>query len=136
MAERMLTEAHWGYYAFVLANAEVAEKGKLACFDTANNGVLVKGKAAAGLVPIGIFAESMTGDGVKRVQVKLHREIQMTWWANDNVAAVAAADRGGLCYIKDDQTVSSDDTDRSVAGMVMDVSSAKGVLVLFGLKTF
>lgn len=131
MAERMVTEAHWGYYAFVLANAEVAEKGKLACFDTANNGVLVKGKDAAGLVPIGIFAESLTGDGVKRVQVKLHREVQMTWWANDNVAAVAAADRGGLCYIKDDQTVSSDDTGRSVAGRVMDVSTAKGVLVLF-----
>lgn len=136
MTERMMTEAHWGYYAFVLANLEVAEKGKLAVFDTANNGVLVNAKSAVGLVPIGIFAESMTGDGVKRIQVKLHRELQMTWWTNDSVAPVSANDRGQLCYLKDNVTVSADDTDRSVAGMVMDVHATKGVLVLFGIKTF
>lgn len=136
MAERMVTEAHWGYYAPVLANTEVAEKGKLACFDTANNGVLVAGKSAAGLISIGIFAESMTGDGVKRCQIKLHHEIQLTWWDNDSVAPIALTDRGQLCYLKDAVTVSIDGTGRSVAGLIMDVSAAKGVLVHFGFKAW
>jgi len=136
MTERMVTEAHWGYYAFVLANAEVVEKGKLAVFDTANSGVVVNAKSATGLIPIGIWAESMTGDGVKRVQVKLHRELQMTWWDNDGTNPVLAADRGKLCYLKDAVTVSILSTSRSIAGMVMDVVAAKGVLVLFGQKTF
>jgi hypothetical protein len=136
MAERMLTEAHWGYYAPVLANAEVVEKGKLACFDTANGGALVNARTAAGLISIGIWAESMTGDGVKRCQVKLHREIQLTWWDNDTVAAIALTDRGKLCYLKDAVTVSLDGTGRSVAGLIMDVQSAKGVLVHFGYKAW
>lgn len=136
MTERMVTEAHWGYQAFVLANAEVAEKGKMACIDTANSGVIVKGKAAAGLINIGIFHESLTGDGVKKVQIKLHREIQATWWDNDATNPVAATDRGKLCYIKDDTTVSILSTSRSIAGLILDVSVAKGVLVHFNYKAW
>lgn len=132
----MVTEAHWGYQAFVLANAEVAEKGKLAVFDTGNNGVLVNAKVATGLIPIGIFAESMTGDGVKKIQVKLHKEIQATWWDNDTVAPIASTDRGKLCYLKDQNTVTITSAGHSSAGMVLDVSTAKGVLVAFGFKTF
>lgn len=136
MTERMVTEADWGYYAFILANAEVAEKGKLAVIDTANSGVIVNAKTATGLIPLGIWAESLTGDGVKRIQVKLHREIQMTWWDNDTVAPLALADRGTLAYLKDATTVTKTSAGHSIAGMVMDVSTAKGVLVLFGYKTW
>lgn len=136
MAERMVQEAHWGYFAFALANAEVAEKGKLACIDTANGGIVIAGKSAAGLLPIGVFAESATGDGVKRVQVKLFHEIQATWWDNDTSSAVDASDRGTLCFLKDSHTVSADNTGRSVAGMVLDVDARKGVLVHFGYKAW
>lgn len=136
MTERMITEADWGYYAFILANAEVVEKGKLAVLDTTASGNLVNARAAVGLIPIGIFAESMTGDGVKRCQIKLHREIQATWWVNDATTPAALTDRGKLCYLKDNVTVSMDSTTRSIAGMVLDVVAAKGVLVLFGYKTW
>lgn len=136
MAERMVVEAHWGHQALVLANGEVAEKGKLACIDTANNGVIVKGKAAAGLISIGIFHESLTGDGVKKVQIKLHREIQATWWDNDGTNPVAITDRGKLCYLVDDTTVSILSTGRSIAGMVLDVATSKGVLVHFNYKAW
>ena len=136
MTERTLTEAHWGYYAFVLANAEVAEKGKIACIDTGNNGVIIAGAAAADLIPIGVFRESMTGDGAKKIQIKLFEEIQASWWDNDGVSPVVAADRGQLCYLLDDETVSSDGTSRSVAGMVLDVDANKGVLVHFRLKAW
>ena len=132
----MVREAHWGYYAFVLANAEVAERGHIVCIDTGNNGNIVVGQSAAGLIPIGIAMESLTGDGVKTLQVKLFKEIQATWWVNDTVAAVTAAMRGQLCYLKDSETVSSDNTGRSIAGMVLAVDASKGVLVHFGYKTW
>jgi hypothetical protein len=134
--ERMVTEAHWGYRAFALANGEVAERGKLAFIDTANNGIIVAGKSAAGLIPLGIFHESLTGDGVKKVQIKLHQELQATWWNNDGVAALDITDRGQLCYVLDSETVSADATGRSVAGIVLDVDAAKGVLVHFGYKSW
>lgn len=136
MAERMVTEAHWGYNAFVLANGEVAERGHLAVIDTANSGIIIKGKAAAGLIQLGIFMESLTGDGVKRVQIKLHREIQASWWDNDATTPCAATDRGKLCYMKTDIAVSMDSTSRSVAGMVLDVHATKGVLVHFNYKAW
>lgn len=136
MAERMLTEAHWGYYAFVLPVDLVVEKGKLACFDTADDGNLANAADQVGLVNIGIWAESMTGDGIKRCQVKLHREVQATWWDNDGVAPVLATHRGQLCYLVDETTVSIDSTDRSVAGLILEVSTAKGVLVHFGYQSW
>lgn len=136
MTERMISEEHWGYYAFVLASAEVAEKGKLAAIDTANSGIIIVAKAAVSLIPIGLFMESFTGDGVKKVQIKLHREIQATWWDNDATNPVAAADRGKLCYIKDAATVSILSTSRSIAGMILDVSTTKGVLVHFNYKAW
>lgn len=134
--ERMLEEEQGGYWAFPLANGEVAEKGKLACIDTANGGVIVAGKTATGLVSLGYFHESFTGNGTKKIQIKLHKELQATWLDNDTVAAVAATSRGTLCYIKDASTVSSDSTGRSVAGLVLDISTTQGVLVVFGFKTF
>jgi hypothetical protein len=136
MTERMINEADWGYIALVLANAEVAERGKLACIDTANSGIIVKGKTATGLIPLGIFHESLTGDGVKKVQIKLFSEIHPVWWDNDTVAAVASTDRGKLCYVKDDATVTITSSGHSIAGMVLDVVTAKGVLVLAGYKTW
>ena len=132
--ERMLTEAAWGYYAFVLGTGVVVEKGKLAVFDTANGGALIPASAAAGLYPIGIFAESMTGDNIKRCQVKLHRELWLTWWDNDAGGTPAAiTDRGKACYLKDATTVTMA-TGGSVAGVVMDVQAAKGVLVHFPMS--
>lgn len=128
--ERMITEAAWGYYAFVLDDGVVVEKGKLACFDTANDGALITATSATDLFTIGIFAESMTGDGVKRCQVKLHRELWLTWWDNDAAGTpVAIEDRGKSCNLKDGTTVTM--AAGSVAGVVMDVHDTKGVLVYF-----
>jgi hypothetical protein len=77
--------------------------------------------------------ESFTGDGTRRVHIKFHREYQGTWWDNDSVAPIALTDRGKLCFLKDAQTVSIDDTGRSPAGMVLDVSPTDGVLVVFNV---
>lgn len=131
--ERMVIEAHWGYKPFVLKSGDLAEKGKLACLDTANLGKVVKGRTATGLWPIGIFNETLTGDGVQEISVKLFSEIRLVWWINDATTPVAAADILKYCYIKDDQTMSGDDTGRSAGGIVMGLDTVKGVLVYSAL---
>lgn len=134
MTERMVREAHWGYIALPLKSGEVAEKGKLACIDTGDGGKIVKGRSAAGLIPFGIFMESMTGDGVKTVKIRLFGEIRATWWNNDTGGTpLTAADVGSLAAIVDDQTVSADATARSTAGLVLAVDAAKGVLIYAAL---
>ncbi len=132
--ERMITEAHWGYYSFAPKTGEVCERGKIAAFDT-TDGSVINAKTATTLIPIGIWHESKTADGVIKVQVKLWKEIQLSWWVNDTVAPIAITDRGKICAVKDNQTVSIDATGRSKAGMIFDVQAAKGVLVYFNYDT-
>ena len=134
--ERMVEEIYISYLALPLANAEVAEKGKLACIDTANNGVIVAGKAATGLIPIGLFMENLTGDGTTEVQIMFFREIRAVWWDNDSGTPVDSTDRGQLCFILDDETVTMDGTGHSNAGMVLKVDATKGVLVHADFKAW
>jgi hypothetical protein len=130
MAERTIREAHWGYYSFVLKSGVVAEKGNIAAFDT-SDGSVVNAASGATFIPIGVFHESKVGDGIVKCQVKMWREIQLTWWDNDATTPAALTDRGKVAYLKDNHTVSMDGTGRSKAGMVFDVQTAKGVLVFF-----
>jgi hypothetical protein len=133
MTERAKIEAHWGYKPFVLKSGVVAEKGKLACLDTTESGKVVAGKASTTLVPIGWFMESFTGDGVKTISVMLFDEIRLAWWDNDGGAPLAASDILHACYILDDHTVTATATGHSLAGVVMGIDSAKGVLVYSAL---
>lgn len=135
MTERMVIEANWGYIPMVLKSASVAEKGHMACFDTTQSGKVVPGATSETLIPLGIFQESLTGDGVKKVHIKLFDEIKPHYWDNDGTSPVAADDIATFCYIKDSHTVSMDDTGRSVAGLVLAVHSTKGVLVYSTLPT-
>jgi hypothetical protein len=80
-------------------------------------------------MPLGIFTESLTGDGVKRIQVRMFHEISLFWWSNDTVAPVLAANIGDPVYIKDDQTVSLTSTGASALGIAFQVDSVLGVLV-------
>lgn len=131
--ERVIQEDQGGYRTLPLANGEVAERGKLACIDTANAGVIIVGKTAVGLVPIGIFAESFTGNGTRGILIRMHREYQGTWWNNDAAALIANTDRGKAVYMKDAETVTLVATGRSAIGMILDVSPFEGVLVVFAL---
>jgi hypothetical protein len=126
----MMIAASWGYHDFVLKSAAVAERGKLACLDTAaTDGFVVPGAASATLLPIGMFMSSLTGDGIKTVQIKLFHEIWLFWWDNDTAAPLTVADVGHVAYIKDAQTVSKDSAGRSALGTVFAVDPAKGALV-------
>jgi hypothetical protein len=120
--------------SIILTTALVAYDGALACIDR-TTGRLRPGGVNANLLPVGTFLgcgeEGFTGDGTKKVAVRLHKEIVGMWLVNDGAAPVTAAHIGSLCYILDDQTVSSssDTGARSVAGRVWDVSATKGVFV-------
>ena len=128
--ERMQKEAFWGYIPLVLKNGVLGEKGKLACLDTAANGQIDKGKTGEGLIALGVFAETRTGDGVKTISIKLFQPIHPWWWNNDaGGGAITAADIGTVAYIKDDQTVTAEATGRSSLGLILAVDAAKGVLV-------
>lgn len=131
MAERTTRSSDWSYAEFVLANAEVAEKGHMACIDTAS-GEVKPGQESTTLVPVGYFEENLVGDGSKKVRVRLFKEKRLHWWENDtNPDDVVAADIMKVCYIKDSKTVSASDAagTRSVAGIVWGVHSTHGVLV-------
>lgn len=132
MAERSRRREAWSYFEHVLANAEDAEKGHIACIDTAS-GELVAGQSGTGLLPIGYFEETLTGDGVKAVRVQLFREIWLDRFDNASAPdAVGASDVGSVCYLADSTTVTTDASGNSVAGRVWKVS-AEGVLVQMAL---
>lgn len=133
MTERIIREANWGHNDFVLTSGEVAEKGHMACFDT-STGEVVPGQLSTTLLPIGWFAESLTGDGVKKVAVRLFEEIAAAWWQNDSAGTpVLAADVGQECYVLNSSGVTMDSSGASKAGRVLAVDSLKGVLVQAGL---
>ncbi len=128
MTDRMVTEAVWGYQDFVLKSGVLAERGKLAVIDTAD-GSITKGGTAATLLPLGLWMQTLTGDGVKKIQVQLFHPINARWWDNDTAGTPAvAADVGKAAYIKDDQTVTRATTG-SVLGLILAIDASKGVLV-------
>ena len=128
MVARMTRNEAWGYFEHPLTGAAVAERGELACIDTAT-GLLVLGATSATLLPIGYFDEDATGDGTTNVRVRLFRDIVIHWWANDGATAVVAADIGSLCYVLDERTVTGDATGASAAGRVWAVNTTNGVAV-------
>lgn len=132
MGERTTREASWSYQTFVLTSAAVAYKGEMA-FLNLGTGIVDVGQTSTALLPIGVFAESLTGDGTTEVNVRLSQELKANWWDNDSGTAVASTDVGNNCYAVDGHTVSMDSTGRSIAGRVLKVDATKGVLVVNGL---
>jgi|SoimicMinimDraft_4_1059732.scaffolds.fasta_scaffold89292_1 hypothetical protein len=130
MAERTIREAHWGYYSFVVKSGEVCEKGNVAAFNA--TGEVVN---APGAMQIGYWHETKNADGIIKVQVKLWREIQLQWMDNETVSPVAITDRGKLCNMKTNHSVTMDVAVTTKAGIVFDVQAAKGVLVFFSYDT-
>lgn len=134
MADRSTRELDAGYFEAPLANAAVATKGEMACFDT-STGLVVPGKASTTLVPLGYFnplSSPQTGDGVTVVGIKLFREARLHWWANDVGNPAVAANVGAECYILDSKTVTMTPTGLSRAGRIMKLDTTYGALVLMG----
>jgi hypothetical protein len=119
----------------VLRTATVAEKGNVACIDSVD-GACVPASAIATLTPIGYFEESLTGDGTKKVKIKLFSEILVQFLPNaSSGTAVVAADMLKSCYLNADSSVTTTTTGRSVAGKVWGVVTGNGAGVFVQMAT-
>jgi hypothetical protein len=127
--ERMRSHETWQYKEFPLAVGNKAWKGGIAAIDL-STGKVEPAHAETDLFVIGIFAETKDAtDAELAVNVNLQREITVEWFGNSETDALTAADVGSLCYVEDDQTVTSSPTGASVAGRVWKVDTTMGVAV-------
>lgn len=97
----------------------------------AANGNAVSGGTAAAGAAVGVAEDTVTGDGVKRIEVTRN-----CFQFGNSAAAdlIGRADIGTNCYIADNQTVAKTDGGagaRKVAGKIIDVDAA-GVWVEVG----
>ena len=104
--------------------------GTLVTLLTATGLAVPAGTASAG-VAVGVAQDTVTGDGIKTIEVERSFAYQ---FANSAAAElIAKADIGNTCYLVDNQTVSKTDSVgiRKAAGKIIDVD-AGGVWVLVG----
>lgn len=126
---RALSRERWTRKYFTLASGNAAYKGGIACIDQ-STGKIEPGHAESDLLVIGTFAEDKASSGSdQNVNVDLGMEIEVVWFKNSGSNALAATDIGSLCYVEDDETVTSDPTGASVAGRVWAVDTTDGVAV-------
>lgn len=111
----------------ILATSEVAVKGNLAAIDTSDGLAYDCSTASTTLLPIGRFAEALTGDGTATVLIDLFEETTAHAFVNDTAPNnVTIANLWGSVYIKDETTVStsSGGSTRSVAGRVIAIENS------------
>lgn len=122
--------------SFVVDNTQVCVKGERACLDTATGNVKPAQAGITTLLPIGVFTESLTGDGTKTTYVKFDEEIRAQQWLNDTAPNnVVAATTGSEVYLKDGRTVTTSSGGNSKAGIVLGIdASTSRVIVASGLR--
>lgn len=121
MAERKKRTARWSRLKRILKTAIVAEKGQLACFDTAD-GALVAAIQLATVVPIGYFEESFTGNGTLVASVTLFSEIDVQYLPLSATTPPTDADVGKVVYLRADG-VTTTATTAGVVGRVWGADS-------------
>lgn len=131
MAERKLNTGRWSRFRRILKTAIVAEKGQIACLDTAD-GSLVSAVVSTTQIPIGYFEESFTGDGVRVMPVKLFAEIDVQCLTASATGAPVDADVGKIVYMRTSPEVSTTATSSSVAGRLWGVDSQGCWVQMFG----
>lgn len=121
MAERKISTKRISRIKRALANGEVAQKGNIAAIETAD-GTLIVSKQDTTIFPLGYFEDSFTGDGTKKMSVKLFGEIELHAFANDGT--IADDDLTATCYLHSSSEVSLTSTGKSIAGRVWEVESS------------
>lgn len=104
--------------------------GGIATRLTASGNLVPGGTANAG-VGVGVFEETVTGDGVKTVE---YRRGTFHFANSASTDQIGLGDIGNTCYIVDDQTVAKTDNSgaRKAAGQIMDVDASGQVWVRLG----
>jgi hypothetical protein len=110
----------------ILATGQVAVQGNLAVVKLSDGLAYAVSAVATDQMPIGRFAEALTGDGTATVLIDLFEETLAHAWTNDSAPNnVTIANLWGSVYIKDGTTVStsSGSSTRSVAGRVIAIEN-------------
>jgi len=76
-------------YGFILKAADVAVQGNVAFGDPATGFVTITPSLTT--IAVGHFAEGFTGDGIKKISVRLFGEVQGYWFTNDTGTAIVRA---------------------------------------------
>lgn len=129
-AQRMRMQKTIKTWRFPLG-VDIGYKGGMAVFAS---GYAYPATKTTGLSVAGIFTETVDNSGGsagdKKIEIEFPKELNCEWIANGTSGdAVAITDIGKLVYALDDQTVSIVATGASAVGYVLDVDTAKGVLV-------
>ena len=131
---RAIRREKWNYKSFTLASGKKAWRGGLACYDESAGAVIPAetGSGQTDLFMLGLFEEDVDASGgALPVVVKLKKEVEVVWFANDGTNPVTVNDIGKSVYAVDDQTVSdsSATSTRSAVGIAWAVDSTLGVAV-------
>lgn len=121
--ERLVSFKAIKRYDFVLTDGDDAEQGHIAFGDPATGMVTI----TPGGIALGLFAATMTGDGVAKITVALWDEIFAYWFDNDTGTPVVAADMFKPAYAVSDVAVSTAGTVE--LGVILDLDATQGVLV-------
>jgi hypothetical protein len=131
-ADTLVSTERWSYRQFTLQAGQIAYKGGTALLKTADGKVYTAVSGAGYSRLLGIFAEHKDASSAgplgsvdQPVNVDLLKERTLLWRANDGT--ITAANVGSNCYVSDDQTVSINSTNQSLAGVILAVSTVYGV---------
>jgi hypothetical protein len=110
-------------------NGATTLAGTIATRLTANGNLVAGGTASAGPA-VGVFEETVVGDGVK---TNTYTRGTFQFANSTSTDAIGLGDVGSTCYIADNQTVAKTDNSgaRKAAGTIVDVDAA-GVWVRVG----
>ncbi len=118
------------HFTFTLKSGSKAWKGAAICLELAT-GKVIPAAAGEGLFYLGLADDTVDATSAdQELSVDLIQELWGSYFVNATAGdAVGATDVGKLCYFLDDQTVTISAYGRPVAGVVLGVSTTKGVLV-------
>lgn len=148
MAESMSRGIEFSTPEYKVAANTLIEAGSMVAIERASNsnkGYAVPASAAANKLVVGLALRTvdnrttntvgnsgLVGGAVVAVETSYcSRGLRAFEMLNDTGTAVAQADVGANCYIKDALTVTGDSTGTSVAGRVLRINSAGNPLVVF-----
>jgi hypothetical protein len=123
MAQRKIRFGRISRIKATLTNAAVAEKGQIACVDTATGLIIVGATGATTYVPIGYFEEDLTGTGSNLVSIVLFEEITVHYLTPSATGTPVATDLMKILYLRASPEVSTTATTSSVAGRFWGFSS-------------
>ena len=83
---RFINHVPISQYVFALKAADAAVQGNVAFGDPATGKVTITPSLTT--IAVGHFAESFTGDGTKKINVRLFSEVDGYWFTNDTGSAV------------------------------------------------